>query len=422
MPRKKNNIIFILISFAIIIIIFMIVNVVKLFSKPTETTLVRNGKLTKYEEVVGYIIRDEQLVDTSSYTGIIQTKVEDSMRVRKDGIIATYVTESEEQLVNQISDLDKKIDEAMASQRTVYSSDAKTLESSIQTMLYDSIRNNGDISSLQDSKIKLNNSIKKKAQIVGELSPVGSKLKELISERNAYEKQINDSIQQLRAPMSGIVSYRVDGYENVLTKSEIPNLTSSMLDNMQLNSNQMIMRNPSNIKIVNNFDCYIAIFMNSPESLAANINDKLYLRFENVDNNLISANIEYISEEENGRLIVVKVESDIEALAKYRKINLDVVWWSYEGLKIHKSLISKQQVCNTSGDIIATLDCVKVKKASFSENAYIKILKEFDNYAIVDNYTEQEYLEMGFSDKDIANFVTLKLYSEVIVNNDDTKL
>lgn len=420
MPKKKNNIIFILISFAIIIIIFMIINVVKLFSKPTETTLVKNGKLTKYEEVVGYIIRDEQLIDTSNYTGIVQTKIEDSTRVGKDGIIATYVSESEEQLVKQISDLDKKIEEAMASQRTIYSSDAKALETSIQEMLYDSIRNNNDISSLQDSKVKLNNSIKKKAQIVGELSPVGSKLKELISERNNYEKQINDSIQELRAPMSGIVSYRVDGYEGILTKSDISNLTSAQLDNLQLNANQMIIRNPSNVKIIDNFDCYIAMFMNSPESMSANINDKLYLRFENVDSNLISANIEYISEEENGRLIIVKVETDIEKLAKYRKINLDVVWWSYEGLKIHKSLITKQQVCNSSGDVVKMLDCVKVKKAGFSEDVYIKIIKEFDNYAIVDNYTQQEYLDMGFSDKDIANFVTLKLYSEVIVNNDDT--
>lgn len=415
--QKKNNIIIVALLL-IIIAIFLIVNVMNLFSKPLETTLVKNGKLTKYEEVVGYIIRNEEIVDTSGYDGVIQTKVDDSTRVRKNGVIATYVSESENQIVAKINELDKQIEEAMASQQTIYSPDAKALESNIQIQIYDSIRNNNDVNSLQDNKVKLNNNIKKKAQIVGELSPVGSKLKELINQRNNYEKQINDSTKELIAPSAGLVSYRVDGFEEMLTKSNISNMTSSELNDLKLNANQIVLRNTSKIKIINNFECYIAMFMNSPESKEANLNDKLYLRFENVDSNLIPANIEYISEEENGRLIIVKVNTDIEELAKYRKINLDVVWWTYEGLKLHKSLINKVPVTNISGDIVTTLDCVRIKKAGFSEIAYIKVLKEFDNYAIVDNYTNQEYLDMGFTELDIANFVTLKLYSEVIVKND----
>ena len=369
--------------------------------------------------MVGYIIRNEEVVDNTGYTGVVQTKIEDSTRVSKNGVIATYVSESENQLVQKIADLDKKIENAMASQQKIYSPDAKTLESTIQIQLYEAIRNNNDVNSLQDNKVKLNNNIKKKAQIVGELSPVGSKLKELINERNGYEKQINDSTMELKAPIAGLVSYRVDGYENLLTKNNISNLTSTELNALQLNANQIIIRNTSKIKIINNFECYIAMFMDSPESKGANLNDKLYLRFEHVDSNLIPATIEYISEEDNGRLIIVKIETDIEELAKYRKINLDVVWWTYEGLKLHKSLISKRPVTNVSGETVTTLDSVRIKKAGFSETAYVKILKEFDNYVIVDNYTTQEYLDMGFSEQDIANFVTLKLYSEVLVDNQE---
>lgn len=419
MPKKKNNILLILISFVIIVAIFLIINIVKLFSKPIETTIVKNGKLTKYEEVVGYIIRNEQVIDTTEYDGIIQTKVDDSARVSKNGVIATYVSESEGQYVEKINELDNRIEEALATQQTIYSPDAKALESNIQIQLYDTIRNNNDINSLQDNKVKLNNNIKKKAQIVGELSPVGSKVKELINERNSYEKQINDSTKELKSPLSGLVSYRVDGYEELLTKNNISNLSSSELNALQLNANQIIIRNTSKIKIIDNFECYIAMFMNSPESKEARLNDKLYLRFENVDSNLIPATIEYISEEEEGRLIIAKTETDIEALSKYRKINLDVVWWTYEGLKLHKSLITKQQVANVSGEVITTLDSVRVKKAGFTETAFVKILKEFDNYVIVDNYTTEEYMEMGFSEEDIENFVTLKLYSEVLVDKND---
>ena len=419
MQKKKINIIVIVALLAIVMLIIFIINIANLFSKPTETTIVKNGKITKYEEVVGYLIREEQVLDTTGYTGTIQTKVEDSARVPKGGTIATFVSESEEKYVKQINALNQQIEEAMASQQTIYSTDAKVLEANIQMQLYELIKDNHDINSLKENKIKLNNNIKKKAQIVGELSPVGSKLKELITERNAIEKQINDSTKELIAPVAGLVSYRVDGYENELTPQKLSSLTSQELEHLSLNANQILVRNNSQIKIVNNFECYIAIFMNSPESKEANLNDKLFLRFENVDSNLIPATIEYISEEEEGRLIIVKVQTDVEELAKYRKINLDVVWWTYEGLKLHKSLITKREVVNSSGDVVVTLDSVSIKRAGFEETAYVKILKEFDNYAIVDNYTNSEYLAMGFSEQDIANFVTLKMYSEVIVNREE---
>ena len=363
----------------------------------------------------GYIIRDEELVDNSMYTGIIQNQVDDMAKVSKEGLIATYVSKSEDEILKKISSLDEKIEEAMASQQTIYNSDAKVLESNIQILLYDDIKNNNDINSIQENKIKLNNNVKKKAQIVGELSPVGSKLKSLIEERNNYEKEINNSTKELLAPESGIVSYRVDGYESSLSTANLSSLTLEKLNTINLNANQIIIRNPSKIKIVNNFYCYIAMFMNSPESKEAKLDDKLYLRFENIDHNLIPATIEYISEEVGGRLIIVKTQSDVEELTKYRKINLDVVWWTYEGLKLHKSVIKKVPVSNSSGDVVKELDSVRIKKAGFEEIAYIKIVKEFENYVIVDNYTNEEYLEMGFTDQDISNFVTLKLYSEVVV-------
>ena len=161
MPKKKNNnLIFVLLSIIIIVVGILILNIVRLFIKPTETTLVKNGELTKYEEVIGYIIRDETIVDTSSYDGILQTQVEDSSRVQKDGVIATYVSKSEESLMNKINDLDKQIQEAMESQQTIYNSDAKVLENSIQIQLYENVRHNTNISLIKESKAKLNESIK----------------------------------------------------------------------------------------------------------------------------------------------------------------------------------------------------------------------------------------------------------------------
>ena len=150
--------------------------------------------------------------------------------------------------MKKIEELDKKIEEAMETQQTIYPSDVKALDASIQVELYENIKNNNDINSIKENKSKVNTSIKKKAQIVGELSPVGSKLKELINERNDYEKQINNGKKELISPRSGIVSYRVDGYENNFTKDNISKMTWGDLSSYRLNSNQMAPVSNKNVR------------------------------------------------------------------------------------------------------------------------------------------------------------------------------
>ena len=156
--------------------------------------------------------------------------------------------------------------------------------------------------------------------------------------------------------------------------------------------------------------------MDSPESKEAELNDKLYLRLDNTGDILIPATIEYISEEASGRLITLKIKTNTEELTKYRKINLDVVWWSYTGFKLHKSLISNKGVNDVNEKFITNLNYVTIARAGYTDIAYVKIVKEFGDYVIVDNYTDEEYLEMGFSEKDIEKFVTLKMYNEVVIS------
>lgn len=421
MQKKKNNsnLIFVVLSLFIIMLVMLIIGIIRLVIQPTETTIVRNGELTKYEEVVGYVIRDEQVVDTSEYEGVMQKTLDDLTRVKNGGIIATYVSSSEQNLMKRIEDVDAKIQETMENQKTIYNNDAKALDANIQILLYDNLRNNKDITAINESKIKLNENIKKKAQIVGELSPVGSKLKELIDERTKYEKQINDAKKELYSPKAGLVSYRIDDFEEILTTDSISNLTIGALNSLKINSNQVIASSKTKVKVVDNFSCYIAIFMKSAESKEAKLDDKLYLRIENISNELIPATVEYISEEENGRLLFLKIENGVELLTKYRKLNLDVVWWNYSGLKLHKSLIGSKDVSTSNGNLISNVNYVTIKKAGYEDVAYIKVIKEFGDYVIVDNYSDEEYLELGFTEEEIKNFVTLKLYNEVVVNKQE---
>ena len=412
--KKNQNLIFVLLSILIIILIYFVICIVRFFRQPADTVLIKNGEVIKYEEVVGYIIRNEKVLDTSSYEGTPKANVDDATKVSKGTEIVTYMSREKEQLTEKIAKLDDKIQEAMESKQTILPNDVKVLDSEIEIYLYTNVKESNNVYSIYESKNLINEKIEKTAKIAGDLSPVGSQLKSLIEERTSYEKQINDSEKILKTPEAGLVSFRVDNYENVLSPSVISKLTLAELEKIKINNNQIIPISTSKVKIVNNFECYIAIPMESEESKEANLNDNVYLRFDNTGDELINATIEYISEEDNKRIIVLKIKSNVEELTKYRKINLDVVWWSDKGLKINKEAIRYSEITGVSGDTVI-VPTVTIKKSSYTQDVFVRIVREAGDFAIITNYEDKELLNLGVPEELIGDRQTLKMYDEAVL-------
>lgn len=467
--RKKKinqNVILVILSVIIITIIYFTFAIINLFRKPADTVLIKKGELIKYEEVVGYIIRNEDIVDNSAYDGMVKSEVQDATRVAKGAPIITYVSKSEEQILEKIMKLDEKIEKAIESQQTIFTSDVKSIETEIETNIYANLKENKNLYSVQEYKKYLNEKIEKKAKIVGELSPAGSELKTLISQRTEYEKELNNSEKTLASPKAGLVSYRIDNLEDVLTYESISALTSKDLNNMKTALNQIIPLSTKKVKLVNNFECYIAIPMNSEEAYNVKLNDTVYLRFENTGEDLIPATAEYISKEDDCVLLIFKIKSNVEELTKYRKIGLDVVWWNQTGLKVNKDTIfytsdislamsgehfettsgemlekainingMKTQYINSSGeilnkeeisgdlidkgeiDVIASIPTLRIVKAYNTQDVFVKILKETEEFVIIDNYKDVELREMGISEELIEGRSTLKMFDEALIKN-----
>ena len=54
--------------------------------------------------------------------------------------------------------------------------------------------------------------------------------------------------------------------------------------------------------------------------------------------------MEYIKEQDDGKVMIVfKIDKEVEKLIAYRKIALDVIWWSYSGLKVPNSAIMQER-------------------------------------------------------------------------------
>lgn len=392
-----------------IIIIYAICISCMLLKNPVDTVLIENGKLYLEEATAGYIIRNETVVEGENYkNGIVPIKTEGE-RVSKGDSIFRYYSNSEDNLVEKIQDLDKKIQEAMSKENNLFSSDIKLLDSQIESKLNDIYELN-DLQKITEYKNDINTYITKKAKIAGELSPAGSYIKKLIDERSEYEKSLNNNSEYVTAPISGLVSYRVDGLENVLTTDDFSKISKQFLENLNVKTSQVIASSSEKGKVIDNFECYIATIVNSEEAKKAEVGDKIKIRLPNSKE--VDAKIEYIQSETDDVVIVLKIQECVEELISYRKITFDIIWWSASGLKVPNSAIIYEN----------DLACVVRDRAGYLEKIYVKVLKQNDKYSIVSNYSSNELEELGYDSNFISNKKSISLYDEIIVKVTEDKL
>ena len=385
-----------------IVLLYFIYCIYILIKNPTSSVVVEKGTLYQEEECVGYIIRDEVVVSGDNYkNGLVPIKAEGS-KVAKGDAIFRYYTENEDELNKKISDLDLQIQEALKNQENVFSADIKNLDKLIEENL-NKLSATNDISKIKEIKKNISNAITKKAKITGDLSPSGSYIRQLINERSQYDSHLNTSTEYVKAPQAGVVSYRIDNLESELTPNSFNSINKDYLEKLNLKTGQIIASNNEKGKIVNSFECYIAINLKSKEAKDAAIADNINLRLANSAE--IPAEIVYKSDDKDDTvLLILKINKKVEYLIKYRKISLDIIWWSSTGLKVPNTAIKEEN----------NLNYIVRSRAGYMDKILVKILKQNDNYAIVDNYTSSELKDLGYSSTEIEKMKKIMIYDEII--------
>ena len=403
--NRNKQFVFVIILIAILIyIIYMVYN---LIIKPTDTFVVEKGKLSFEETKQGYVIRDETVVKGENYkNGMNQIKTEGE-KVAKGEAIFRYYTSGEEKLKQKIQELDVKIQEAWENENNLFSSDIKSIENQIEAKLKESYGIN-DLQKVKEYKKDINSYITKKAKIAGEKSPSGSYLKKLIEERSKYENELNSGSEYIKAPKSGVVSYRVDGLEETLTPNNFGALSKKMLEDLNLKTGQIVSTNEESGKIIDNFYCYIATIIDEDTLQKENVEvgSKIKIRLSNEKE--VEAQISYISKEnEKEDLVILKIEKYVEELINYRKISFDIIWWNVTGLKVSNEAIHYEENNQELAYIIR-------KRVGYTDKIYVKVLKQSDKYSIIENYDDSsELTEKGVSKDEVENRKKITMYDEV---------
>lgn len=405
---KKAIILYIALALLAIYLIYIIYLLIK---QPTNVFTVEEGKLYKEETDIGYIIRNEKVVKGNNYKNGMEQIISEGEKAAVNENIFRYYSTNEDSLKSKIADLDVKIQEAMAEEdESLFTSDMKLLENQIDDKLKN-ISQITDTSRLEEEKKEIDDLVTKKAKTAGESSPQGSYLRQLINERKGYENELNSGAEYVKAPMSGIVSYRVDGLEETLTPDNFSSLSKEYLESLDLSTGKIVATSDEEGKVIDNFSCYIATITSSEEAKQAEVGDDVKVRLSN--NAEIPAEITNIVKEDDGDIIIIlEVKKQIEELINYRKITFDLIWWDASGLKVPNEAIVNEN----------DLNYVVRNRAGYLSKILVKVKRQGDNYSIIDSYSTEELKELGFSDEEIVNYKKISIYDEILIHPDLSKV
>jgi len=357
-----------------------------LTEKNVSTDYLRNGFIEDSVNADGILIRNETVYN-SPFDGKYIPEVGEGEKVAAGGRIATLMTASSLQLLDELENYNQRIIKAQIEKnknREFFSEDIERLDNEIGKKIKVIVNetNNNSLFKIEQIKSDIDRLVHKKAEIYGGRSTADTYIDHLKNERDSLQHRIKDNTKGEISTSPGIVSYVIDGLEEKLHPSVINELTVEYLENLKIsipdvNANiRDVTAGKPYVKVIDNLRCYIAVIVKADKAKAFEPGMKPRVRIYDIGKE-IRGTIEYISPEESGKaVVVVGIDRCIDETAGIRKVNIDLIKNSYEGLKVPLRSLMDVDLENNKAKIIL----VKANYASIRE---VEIVVASDEYAII---------------------------------------
>ena len=394
---KSNIRAIIVLTIILIFIIFYISK--KEFSKKTIYTVI-NGNIESSEETNIYLLKKETIVDydkNQSVTAII----DQGKRASRYEAVATYKNDSYDDYQKQIEDIDKQIQTLVKDLPLTYSADISNIDDKI-LKYSNEVQGTTSYLKIQEYKTKLDELAYKKITILANSSPDSSAIRDLVAKRENLVNLSKTSDHNIISPVSGIVTYKIDGLEGVISYDEILNYSASELENLisMYDSNT---NNEFGIKIIDNFGAYFLVKTPSGKYDEYIKEGKNYnIRVSDFENLVLTATLIKNINDSGYNYSLFEIHNEIDSLVDYRKLSCEIVWNTIEGMAVPLNAIYTDEVNNYPYVLMVYgTDYVKVP---------INIVSKSDSIALVENVDKEVYEKCNLD----TTFI-LELYDELVI-------
>lgn len=308
-----------------------------------------------YEDAVkgkALFVRDEAVYDIES--AHVYAYVDDEERVaNKEKILALYTTQEERSAIERISQLEKEIAETSVPMTSVDTDNAAAVEAELNKKAKEASKliYQKDVEALRTLKKEIETLKAPARDALG----ADEAVKALAQERDSLKKQIASSCKEVYSAMSGLFVSFTDGMESTLTPDTYSQLTPSMVDQYMESGGKT--KNTSQYKIVDNYKWYAAMAVDAESVRELETGKTVSLRFPELSLDALEAKIVSISQEQDGRVVVVcSTNYAVEGIFSCRSAEVELIKKTYRGIRVDNRAIrivdDKKGVYVNNGGIV----------------------------------------------------------------------
>lgn len=391
-PEQKNNIkatsqglrVLPIVVLAAVLLYFAI-QVYNYFSDPLTTTLVYESQAEDVVSLDGWLVRDEETLPAQS--GTVSHALEEGQKVGAGQTVATvYAEASALQTVSRIETLELQLQQlqfaltsylnpdAALKLDTSITGDILTLRQSLTGGDYTAAE--GDIAPLKAAVLKRDHPYASQEEIQTEIKSVEGQIKSL-------EASLSGTTVTARA--SGTYSAVCDGYETMLTKAFLEDVTPGKLARLRPVDEQSNMG-----KLIYGDTWYYVVTL--PEEQASYLKSQgaVTLRFAKGFDQNIRMQVVSVSAAEDGQAAVtLSCRKYLAQTTLLRHQAADVILRTYEGLRVPSNAL------RVSEEGVTGVYCVDGSTAAFRP---VTVLYQGQGYALVraaDGASDTQTLRVG---------------------------
>ncbi len=325
---KYGRILFSLIFF-VLIVYFMVKLGIDMFFKEHMTYLVEVDTLNIEKEYKTLILRNELVVDTAiagqityfTSEGSVVTKNDQVAEIFNDGSTSEIVEATERELNRKQIEFD-------------YNSLAYDIENIKNQILFNLHNQNFDaISSYKrDLILKFERLDKLQSENKFLSNRIASYSQQTIGEGKLLEGQK----KAILAPASGILTYKLDGYESFITIDNLYNINYEEISKVDINATSIIKENTSQdgtlFKIVDNATYYlVAIIPNEEVETYKNV-QKITVEIGAEE---LSGEVYDVFTDDQKAVVAIRMNEVFDGFYNQRWVDANVIRENYRGLKVY---------------------------------------------------------------------------------------
>lgn len=325
----------------VVVALYFVGQAVSVLTDGVETVNATRVTVDDAVTVTGYFVRDEAVV--AGTTGeTVEHTVHSGEKVYTGARLAVeYTDESALETSRQVKLLTEQIT-LLQSAVTAASDLADTAKlDQLITMDMQAIAGkakNGMVSGLEEETGDLRQLVLRRGAGGQDPAALQAQVDALAQQRERLQQSIVTRTKVISSPYDGFFSETVDGYENILKASELPDMTADAFA-------QKIASEPENPgtalgKVIEGFDWYFAALVPTSDAAGLRAGSRVSLRFTQVTEDVpASVYAARVSEDGTQTLLIFKSNRISSELVSMRRQVVDIIRASYTGIKVPKEAI-----------------------------------------------------------------------------------